>query len=97
MKVDFRASAMINLDIHAVIWYNMITFNNEFFVVLRDFTVMTGLAACRQPSLRWGNFFCSSLLTCKAFLSVYTIMTTGLAGGLTQPYKGMMPAALEAP
>ena len=25
------------------------------------------------------------------------IMTTGLAGGLTQPYKGMMPAALEAP
>ena len=25
------------------------------------------------------------------------IMTTGLAGGLTQSYKGMMPAALEAP
>ena len=25
-----------------------------------------------------------------------TIMTTGLAGGLIQPYKGTMPAALEA-
>ena len=24
------------------------------------------------------------------------IMTTGLAGGLIQPYKGTMPAALEA-
>lgn len=23
------------------------------------------------------------------------IMTTGLAGGLTQPYKGMVPAALK--
>ena len=26
----------------------------------------------------------------------FQIMTTGKAGGLTQPYKGMMPAALEA-
>ena len=50
-------SAISNLDIRAVIWYNTITVNDEFFVVLQDISVMTGLATCRQPPHFGGGIF----------------------------------------
>ena len=34
-------------------------------------------------------------LKIRSGLNPQQIMTTGLAGGLTQPYKGMVPAALK--